>query len=272
MNFVDLVQVASAVGTLVAAVIGWAAAVAARSAARAGNVQAEAAQRQVRLAVEAASNAARMAEDASRARADQTAPRMLIALNNPDSELLLFEGRSEGSLLSPEALARSRSFARANRIPPDNLTVWFKGRGYVVNEGDSSALVWSGDDIVFSPSDDFQSDFMGLPVVSAKPLRAGEDNWFLAPGRSALRFQWAAGRNLTSWLHDVVPDPDRVGLSVKIKARSVGDSTVVDTFETELIGCPITKDSLTGEWVAIADWREGLRLVTNAPRRAYRIE
>lgn len=268
MQIVDWVQAASAIGTVAVAIVGWAAARAARDASRAGNRQADLAQAEVALAQEAAKSASAAAKEATRARVDTRAPVLLVVVSPPSSDPLVLHETTVHKYLSEEAAQASRSLVRVERNLIDKMQVWFHGKGFVVNEGNVTALVNSPDEVEFSPVDDFQTEYLGMPVVPARAIETDGDRWSIVPARSVVRFRWAVGQDTASWV-SVTGKQKSARLSIMINSRSVGDIGVVDRFRTEFDGSPLMQDQRSGDWTAPSDWPSCIEVVAHTPRRSY---
>ena len=266
MSIVELVQVASAIGTVAAAVVGWAAASAARSAARAGNQQALAAQRQVDLAVEASENASRAVREAARSRADQRAPSVLVVASAPQGGPLILPTPVSGSLFSKSNFASSRAVDRLiNEKVSDDCVIWISGSGFVANEGNLSALISSENDIAWSPDDDVQTQYMGLPIVSAQAVGSQPQPYYLLPARSVVTFKWAIGNSFAFWKSS----NSRLPSKVTITCRPVGNAGVTDIFVTDFLGMVIKRFGGKDEWVIDPDWPDSLVVLAHPPVRSY---
>ncbi|MEV6241023.1 hypothetical protein [Lentzea sp. NPDC051838] len=292
---VEWVQVISAIGTVAAAVVGLLAAFAARRSAKfaekqlpelqkqveASNVQAKAAQEQIELAQKAANAAVAAVRETTRTRADQQAPRVIVAALAPEWPPFVDQARGGMPFADELRLNDPASFERARRDMTEfyltehgHWFMWFAGFGHVINEGVTTARVRLNGEMEFVKHDLKVSAraFASYPLSEAERINNPERNEYLVPPKTTAMFRWAVGCPVREWAekHDA---PHAAGGSFSVDVWSYGDAGVLDSFTTEFSARPLIPGR-GGEnhWTLADNPAEKLGVVTYPMKRQWLFE
>lgn len=292
---VEWVQVAAAVGTVAAAVVGLIAAFAARRSAKfaerqlpelqkqveASRLQAEAAQKQIKLAQETANAAVAAVRETTRSRADQQAPRVIVAVLPPEWPPYVDSARAGMPYANELRLTDSASLERARQDMTDfymdehgDWFMWFTGFGYVINEGVTTARVRLNGEVVFVQHDLGASTrtFASYPLSEAEKVNNPERDEYLVPPKTAAMFRWATGCPVREWAekHDA---PHAAGGWFSVDVWSYGEAGVLDNFKTEFAARPLVPGrGGSNHWMLVDDTKNRLGIVTYPMKRRWLFE
>ncbi len=297
-SLTDWIQVASAIGTVAAAGVGWRAAVAARASAdaankqlpelrkqvEASNIQALAAQRQVELAQQAAQDAAKTAREAVRARADERAPHVIVALREPQWPPYVDQNRSmmpfanDLRLLDPESIQRStQGMTDFFMTKHANWFMWFTGTGHVVNEGPTAARVRVSGEVTVNmsaPGPNMPENRSPFPYGVRPAIRVGDrarNEYLVAPG-TAIEFDWAIGAPIKEWVEKNDAD-HAAGGEIQTAVWSYGDAGTFDEIRSELRVRPFRQDADNPNlWHLVDETLGKIGIVTYPAKRTWLFE
>lgn len=189
-------------------------------------------------------------EEAMRARIDQAAPRVIAFYERPEGPLVDPQ-RSQMPYANGLRLLSSDSFSRSTSnigqefaFPQDASTfVWFHGKGLLINEGTSSALVRLYGEAEFTEGvNPLDGSLLPIPYLVGDGITAEA---ILPPGGAA-QFRWASGHTVKEWSDaEANPSPPRPGGAIwlTVTVFDAQHTSTIDTLEAVFQPTPITRDA-----------------------------
>ncbi|WP_186372654.1 hypothetical protein [Brevibacterium casei] len=208
------------------------------------------AKRQARSGEISAAAALDVIKESARARIDQIAPRVVAFYERPEGPLVDTQrsgmpNANDLRLFDSESFERSSSIIREDfAFPQDTSTfIWFHGKGLLVNEGSSSALVRVYGEAEFIEGvNPLDGSHLTLPYFVGDGVATEA---ILPPGGAAL-FRWASGHTVKEWADARDnPAPPRPGGAIwlTIAVFDTQHASVIDTLESVFQPTPIYQDS-----------------------------
>ncbi|WP_147236111.1 hypothetical protein [Brevibacterium sanguinis] len=212
--------------------------------------------RQATSGEKSASAAVDVHRESIRARVDQFAPRVVAFFEKPEGPYWNtaqtgIPYANDNRLLDRQATETPRNKSHEFVFPQDSGTfLWFRGRGALINEGETSARVRLETQWRFIEGVNFiTGEFTPLPHLTDNSINSEA---ILPPGAAAL-FEWADGHTVGEWADAYSnPEPPRPGGDIWLwitvfDPRGVG---VIDTIEARFAPEVISPvSSRVGHWM-----------------------